>query len=298
MNIFGNNVATVGLLSHNCRLLCSPMIQVQPKEWQRHRKIVAAPFNESTNGLVWAESLSQARDMLGVWAHNGRAGTTGTALDTRTLSLDVLAVTGFKKSYRFRASTEPGPDEARNYRGALKVTLDHALFMMLVPARILNLPCAPRSWAAVGRATTDLKQYMSDMLNEEVRLLDAGQPGTGNLMSSLVRASEDDQKKKGKDAANGPKGLSVSEILGNMLVINFAGHDTTANTLAYAMLHLAAYPEVQDWIGEELDALLPSSGSSESWSYEELFPRLKRCLAVMVSRIRSVCRPCDIRAQR
>lgn len=68
------------------------------------------------------------------------------------------------------------------------------------------------------------------------------------------------------------RGLSVSEILGNVSVINFAGHDTTANILAYAILYFAAYPEVQDWVGDEFNEVLRDS-SSETWSYEPLFSR-------------------------
>lgn len=232
--------------------------------------------------MVWSESLSQARDMIQAWTSWGQSGTIGIARDTRTLSLDVLAATGFQKSYKFRASTEPGPDEARNYRQALMLTLDNALFMMLVPPKLLTMPFIPKSWARIGRATNDLRQYMMDMLNEERRLLDAGKPGTGNLISSLVRASEVEQMKNSESNANDIRGLTVSEILGNIFVINFAGHDTTANTLAYAILLLAAYPEVQDWVGQELEEILPNS-SSETWRYEQLFPRLKRCLAVLVS---------------
>ena len=232
---------------------------------------------------MWSESLSQARDMIQAWTSWGQSGTIGIAKDTRTLSLDVLAATGFKKSYKFRASTEPGPDEARNYREALMLTLDNALFMMLVPPKLLTMPFVPKTWARIGQATNDFRQYMMDMLHEERRLLDAGKPGTGNLMSSLVRASEVEQMKNPKSNTADARGLTVSEILGNIFVINFAGHDTTANTLAYAIILLAAYPEVQDWVGEELREVLQDT-SSEAWRYEKSFPRLNRCLAVLVNK--------------
>lgn len=221
--------------------------------------------------------------MLRAWTRWGQSGTIGIARDTRTLSLDVLAAIGFRKSYKFRASTEPGPDEARNYRESLMLTLDNALFMMLVPPKLLTMPFVPKTWARIGQATNDFRRYMMDMLNEERQLLDAGKPGTGNLMSSLVRASKDEQMKKSKNITDNSNGLTVNEILGNIFVINFAGHDTTANTLAYAILLFAAYPEVQDWVGEELNEVLKGS-SSEAWNYEQLFPRLKRCLAVLVSK--------------
>ena len=104
LDVYGPNLGTAGL-----------------SDWQRQRKIVAAPFNENTNKLVWSESLSQARDMLSLWVRPGKIGTLGVAKDTRTLSLDVLTATGFRRSYKFRGSIEPGIDKARGYRDALKI---------------------------------------------------------------------------------------------------------------------------------------------------------------------------------
>lgn len=268
MDIYGPTIATVGA-----------------SDWPRMRKIVSAPFNENTNKLVWAESLSQAKDMLLSWTRCGNAGASGIAQDTRTLSLDVLAATGFRKSYRFRSYSESTDECTRDYRNALKIVLDNALFLMLAPPMLLSLPFMPKGLARIGQATTDFRQYMMDMLNEETSLLKQDKPGTGSLMTSFVRALQDHQKSIDvtKDV-EGPssKGLSVSEILGNIFAINFAGHDTTANTLAFGLLLLAAYPEVQDWIAEEAQEIIKEE-SSETWKYESLFPRLKRCQAVLVS---------------
>ena len=119
--------------------------------------------------------------MLSAWTNWGFKGTTGIARDTRTLSLDVLAATGFKKSYRFRASTEPGLDEARNYCEALMINLDNSMFMMFLPPKVLLSPFAPKSWSRIGRATREFKTYMETMLHEERSLLNTGKPGTGNL---------------------------------------------------------------------------------------------------------------------
>lgn len=218
--------------------------------------------------------------MLLSWTRCGQSGAQGTAQDTRTLSLDVLAATGFRKSYKFHSFSEPSSDAnaARSYRESLKIVMDNSIFMMVAPPKLLSLPLVPKKWARIGQATSEFREYMMDMLNEERRLLGQGKPGTGSLMTSLVRASEDHQKV----GSDGPKALTVSEILGNIFVINFAGHDTTANTLAYAIVLLAAYPEVQAWIGEELESLLGDQ-NSETWNYEFLFPRMKRCQAVLVS---------------
>ena len=129
---------------------------------------------------------------------------------------------------------------------------------------------------------------MLDQLAEEKRLLLAGKPGSGTLISDLVRASEAQPEifdARGMAEPNGKtrdlKALSVDEILGNIFVFNIAGHDTTAISLAYSLLLLVAHSEAQDWIAEELNFYL-RDGDSEIWKYEEVSPKLKRCLAILV----------------
>lgn len=236
--------------------------------------------------FVWNESLNQTREMVQAWMTSSRFGIQSFSKDTRTLSLNVLAATGFRQSYSFRScSSDQGPDEAGTYRDALQTVLDNAIFLMLIPPRILQLPLLPKSWARIGKAAADFKRYMIHMLDEESSLLGQGKTGTGSLMTSFVRALDTHQGEvmnaKRSKGQSQQKGLTIDEIFGNIFVINFAGHDTTANTLAFSMLLLAANPEVQEWVSDELQDITP--GSSEPWDYGVLFSDLKRCRAVLVS---------------
>lgn len=250
-------------------------------EWQRHRNIIATLFHGNINKVVWSETLNQASEMLHAWNRSGRAGTTGFLKDLRSLSLNILATAGFRKSYRFRTSTDAVVDEIRSYRKCLEIVLDNALLMMLLPPNLLSMFFIPKSLARIGQATTKLKQYMISAFNEERQLFDTGKPGAGNFMSSLVRALQNEQRQSMK--GSGTKGLAMSEVLGNIFFINFAGHDTNVNTMAYGILLLAAHPEVQEWLGKEIEEVVQDS-SSKTWDYGQIFPRLKRCQAVVVSR--------------
>ena len=234
--------------------------------------------------FVWKESLKQTRQMLESWSSSTASGISSVAKDTRTLSLNVLAATGFHRSYDFRSSGSKETDGAGSYRDALQTVLDNAILLMLMSPWLLRLPAMPRSWARLGRAAAEFKQYMVDMLDEETSLMKRGEKGTGSLMTSLVRALGNQHNEEAAGQAKNDqkfKGLTADEIFGNIFVINFAGHDTTANTLAFSMLLLAAYPEVQDWVGEEVNAIT-ANDQSESWDYTQIFPRLKRCRAVLV----------------
>lgn len=118
---------------------------------------------------------------------------------------------------------------------------------------------------------------MTDLYEQEKRLSSSSSPRDHNLMTSLVRASQDEAKSGG--------GLTEQEIYANMFVLNFAGHDTTAYTFTFFLYLLAAHPAVQDWIAEELRRVL-GDRPPEEWHYSQDFPRLKRCLAVMYETLR------------
>ncbi|KAF2194758.1 cytochrome P450 [Zopfia rhizophila CBS 207.26] len=253
--------------------------------WARHRKVLAAPFNESIMTYVFSESLKQTQEMLSYWA---KGEVKSVAKDTRTLSLNVLAATGFKKSFKFSGSEVAETTSELSYRDALQTILDNCVSLMIFRPKFLNSSWLPESWRHVGKAATAFKQYMVQMLEEEIESLNQGESGSGSLMTSLVRAG-DNYVKGSVDKIMGTegktKGLSVDEIFGNIFVINFAGHDTTANTLAFNMMLLAANPEVQEWIAEEV-VRVTESIEVEQWDYNALFLRLVRCRAVMLEILR------------
>ena len=92
-------------------------------------------------------------------------------------------------------------------------------------------------------------------------------------MTSLIRSAsqpvlEDEQ---GDLSSREPTGLTENEVCGNVFVFNFAGHDTTAHTLAFAVVLLSTKPLVQDWLHEELISVL-GSHPAENYGYNDIFP--------------------------
>jgi cytochrome P450 len=254
-------------------------LTVNAQQWPRHRKLVASPFNESIMKFVWKESSKQATQMIATWASSEIS---SIAEDTRTVSLNVLAATGFRKSIDFQPNAvDTAMTDVRassTYRDALCTVLDNIILLLVFPPRVLSLPYLPRSVNVIGKAAVDFRKHMDRMLQEETAAVENGEQGSGGLMTSFVRAlnasetSSNDSKK--------PRGLTVEEVIGNVFLINFAGHDTTANTLAFAIYLLASEPGLQRWLAEELDAV---TKENEDWDYERLYPSLVRCRAVLVS---------------
>jgi cytochrome P450 len=257
---------------------------VEGETWQRHRKITTPPFNERNSSLVWTESVRQAREMLQGWLSKGYDRTTGTVEDTSLLALHVLTGAGFGISYPFDSELKtPAAGHSMSYRDALQTVISHVFVTVMIGSAKVPSWLLPKSVAVVGVAMTEFKQYMVEMVTKEKAAHARGDAAGANLMSSLVHASEEAERAGGKGVQS-KGGLTDDEIYGNLFIYNIAGHETTANILAYAVAFLACYPQWQEWLGEEIDrVLVPEADTTEAEQYYRAFPQLKRCLALMVS---------------
>ncbi|KAL4940854.1 cytochrome P450 [Aspergillus oleicola] len=249
LNVFGPNVATTA-----------------GSNWQRHRKILAAPFNEGMSGFVWREAILQAQGMLMSRTKTGSSGGLGT--DTRTIALIVLAATGFKRSTPFKSTLDAHFEDPRSYAESLRTVMLNTFVIMLIPPSVLKMPFLPSWCRCAGQAVEDFKQHMLNMFDTEKALLKQGKPGTSTLMSSFVRELI-------VDAKSSKTVLTLDKILGNIYIINFARHDTTGGTLAYMLFLLAAFPDAQEWIAEEVRIVF-CNPNKDTWEYKKSFPRLNQ----------------------
>ena len=261
-------------------------LQVEGEDWQRHRKISTPSFNERNSKLVWKESLQQAQPMLRSWVQEAQNGSMRTQQDVLTLALHVLTAASFGLACSFDSRDQRvQPGYSMTYSSALATVMRDLVYVFIVPQSLLLSPMAPARYRVIGEAVRDCKKYFKEFVKIERRLIEKRDPGTGNLISSLVRNS-DMMKSSTTIADTQRRGLEEDEIYGNLFIFSLAGHETTANTLGYCIMLLTAFPQYQDWIQEELAVVLGDS-SPHTWNYEDCFPRLKRCLALMVSHTRA-----------
>ncbi|KAK8067583.1 hypothetical protein PG996_006695 [Apiospora saccharicola] len=258
LDVFGPNISTA-----------------EGQRWKTQRRIATHCFNEANNKIVWSEAITLASDMLSYW-------TTKTSIrssneDLRTLSLHVLSRAAFGKSFKFEGADErdPASSPSGNYKQSLNTILENCVLILGLGTKVLSFPYLPRKLRGVYQAWLSFHAYMTNMYEDGKRAAAEGKAtDDNNLMTLMVRASQED-----------PESLTESEIYGNMFAINFAGHDTTANTFTFALYFLAAHPEVQDWISEEIQSVL-GDREPQDWDYRIDFPRLKRCLSVMYETMR------------
>ena len=259
MNVFGPNVNTV-----------------EGEDWQRQRKLTAPQFNERISEKVWEETICQAGEMVKEWVSAGDEGTNEVAMDTATVALHVLTAVGFGVKYSFHGGlgeVHDGKAHMMSYREALQICLKNIITFSILSKKTLEISWLPKGLRKVGQAAREFQEYMNELL-----VLEKAKVGHDvNLVSALVHAEDVDNVGNKKNVVANVN-LREDEIFGNIFAFNLAGHETTANTVAAAIVLLAVNAKYQQWLSEEIDKVGPAAGS-----YRICFPKLQRCLAVMVS---------------
>ena len=119
-------------------------------------------------------------------------------------------------------------------------------------------------------------------------------PDEGSRGSSLLKAMVNAAAAaaaNGDEAAlkqkNSKQFFTQDELFGNAFIMIVAGHETTANTLQYAMINLAMHPKAQTRLQAELDKVFGSRDQSE-WSYEDDLQKFLNGLpgAIMAEQLR------------
>lgn len=196
------------------------------QSWKTQRRIATRCFNEQSNEIVWSEALTLADDMLCYWSSKPEVASA--AHDLRTLSLHVLSRAGFGKSFKFQGHDERGKsgdvDLSTNYKESLQIVVENLILIIALGTSFIAKPWLPEKIRTVNKALVGFKSYMTSMYEEEKRAFAEGEARDHNLMTGLIRASQDEAQTE-----NSSGGLTESEIYGNMFTFNFAGHDTVSH---------------------------------------------------------------------
>jgi cytochrome P450 len=150
----------------------------------------------------------------------------------------------------------------------------------LVPVR--NAKEARESYINWGK-------YMKAIYDQKVVEAREGDHSEGmDLMGSLVRSTMTDQSGTAKDSqGSAEKGqigqltLSQADILGNAFVLIIAGHETTANSVHFALMMLAMAPGSQRRLQKEVESIFGNT-LPEDWNYDSC---INKCLGGMIGAV-------------
>ncbi|KAI4639958.1 hypothetical protein J4E93_008757 [Alternaria ventricosa] len=246
-------------------------------DWIRHRKLTAPCFNERASATVWNEALQQSNNMIERWLSSPDGRTNSMIKDTSTLALNVISSVAFENT----EVNEPTSSHQLSLRDALVKVMSTSIspaiqsIMPLFKSPVLG-SLLPTSTKRLLLAMREFRQYMDETVVRERSKVAGGQPKAATLISTLVRANDEIKNESGPSKSK----LSDVELRGNIFIFTVGGLESTSITLSHALALLAVYPEIQDWVVEELDEVLKDEAADEM-EYARVFPRLKRVMAVM-----------------
>ena len=262
---------------------------VNGEDWQRHSKIAAPAFSEPNLRYVWTESLRQSEEWLAT-NESKRNDTPDLAElrgDVSVLAMRVLA------SVEFGSEAGSGLQETPlGHQMSLLESLNYLIQNVLLTILLAGLKAPaiilPRKLKQIKTAISEFKLHMEEAVLKQMKLAHGDNTGSSNtLVAAMVKANEEEkhqQYKEGKLTSR-PTYLTDEELYGNLFVFNLAGFETTAGTMTFALAFLAAHPQYQAWVREEVNQYFAVT----QMSYEDTFPKMTRCLALMHEVLRLAC---------
>ncbi|KAK4042705.1 cytochrome P450 [Parachaetomium inaequale] len=278
---FPKDIAKYGILE----MFGKNVLTTEGALWRLHRKVTSASFNEKNAAHTFAEAIVQTRGMLNMWfgPDGARTGMTKTVRslehDTMTWALNIIGYVGFGLRLLWPGQTlpkdidpklakygslDPPPGHSLTFAESVEMTLERIVSILMFNDWLLRiLPFKFAQEAYKGKR--NYLQYMSEFLHDKVEEAQrGGYPREGmDIMGQLAQSQTKSNNKAGSAFS-----LSDSDIVGNAFIMIVAGHETTANTLHFALVELANNPSTQRRLQRDVDALFGGSDPS-TWDYEK-----------------------------
>lgn len=217
--------------------------------------------------------------MLEHWRQTSDSIVDSVAEGTSIVALHVLTACGLGMSYDFSSvNNEPKAGYKMTYAQSLSTVIGEVMLLMVVPKPVYSLPWLPAALDNFKTALHDLKSYMREQVAEAHQRVSENTVVAPNVLNALVKSN--------REETDSSAGLTDNEIHGNLFIFSFAGHETTAGSLAYTIYLFAAFPEIQEWVAEEVQHVMSKYDTLKSVPYAEIYPQLKRCLASMYETLR------------
>lgn len=276
----------LGQFGHN-------VLTTNGQRWAKQRKVVASVINERISRTIFDAAICQTTGML----DELQVSSTETEVERRyiettkmfdmikRITIHVLSEAGMGAKTPWNGKDDKKSESGfkMTYIEACKIVMESVTGPIVIPTGILlNWP----SWIPghtfmkqLGIAKREFPMHTEILLDQERQRMSGKDAASekSNIMSHLLQASDEQTSEL--------TSLSKDELNGNLFLFTAAGFETTANTLSYAIVLLARYPRWQEWLFEEVDALL-TTDASETPEYSAVFPQASRLMSVMLETLR------------
>ncbi len=217
------------LLERSRRLLGQGLLTSEGELHKEQRKLITPAFHRQRLTGYAASMSAEAEELALSWRSGDLV---DMSEEIRRLTLRIVARTLF--------SAEVDTTTQREIGAALETFQESFRRLMLpLPAGLLEWLPTPAT-LRFRRARARLDAIIRDLIAERRRSGDQG-----DMLSMLLEARDEEGR-----------GMNEQQIRDEVLTLFLAGHETTANALAFSFLMLARHPEVADTLAAEADAVL------------------------------------------
>ncbi|KJH72446.1 cytochrome P450 [Aliterella atlantica] len=240
------------------------MILLGGAKHQRQRKLLMPPFH-GDRLKTYAQVICQVTEQVISQWQIGKPFAVRAAMQEISLQVILNAVFGIHKSDRYQQ---------------LKQTLTSLLESLASPFSSIWLffPSLQKDWGAWspwGRFLR-LKQQVNELLIAEIQSRrNENNPHRDDILSLLLAA---------RDEVGQP--MTDEELRDELITLLFAGHETTASALAWALYCIDSLPEVKEKLRAEIDSLPANSEPNALAKLNEVIARLPYLNAVCCETLR------------
>ncbi|CAN6467118.1 unnamed protein product [Victoria cruziana] len=212
-------------------LLGKGLVLISGEKWAEHRRVINPAFHVDRLKGMATTMASLTASMLTAWAHEDKEVDVHEQL--KELTANIIAHTAFGSSYREGKEIFKAQEEL--------IDLTVATFGRITVPGFQYLPTKTnrQMWKLEKRARDTLKLIINSRFKSAEEAGDLGDDLLGKMMESS----------RGED---GRTSLSLKEIMDECMTFFFAGHETTANLLTWAMFLLSVYPDWQTRLRQEV----------------------------------------------
>ncbi|GJJ12852.1 hypothetical protein Clacol_007097 [Clathrus columnatus] len=213
------------------------------EEWKHQRKLISPAFSEKNNRLVWEETMRVVQDMFNHWGPENEEIPVDHCLSI-TLPSPIKLKSGFGQKL-------PWSEDNMNAPFGHEITFKAALTIVSQWAFLLS-----KSLRDIYSAKEEFVSYMKEMIEKRRGDLEEERY---DLFNMLLKMNEENTAEQGT--------LAEDELLGNIFIFLFAGYETTAHTICFALGLLAIEQEEQEKLFQHIVSIL---GDRTTPNYEEL----------------------------
>ncbi|KAJ7719189.1 cytochrome P450 [Mycena maculata] len=230
--------------------------------WRKHRRVVGPAFGIDLYKLVWAQTVQTYREMIGVEGWKDKDTVDIPVIQRITLKLAFILISTCGFGFTSTWATPPkAADGGMPIQEALKLVADTHLISLVVPKWLMHLPIPSVRKTRIARER--MAKFMQQQVSERKADVAAAVEGNtrADAFTMLVKANQDE---------SGKYQLDDQEVAGNVFLFMFAGHETTAHSLAGTLGFMAIHEEIQDEIVEQILSVVGPDRDPEFDDYSKL----------------------------